>query len=90
MVPEHLRVMALHIRRRFVAVNAATVLALAGLDLILPDALATPMAGPVTFGMALLGLYGVILIGSAVWYDRAFAARCDRPAGDLVGVREER
>jgi hypothetical protein len=44
-VPQRLRMMALHIRRGFVAVNAATVLAMVELGLILADALATPMAG---------------------------------------------
>ncbi|MBC7269314.1 MAG: hypothetical protein H5T76_11405 [Streptomyces sp.] len=89
-VPQRLRVTARQIRGRFVTVNAATVVAMAGLNLTFEEALATPVLGRVTLGALLLALYGVVLIGSAAWYDRAFATRCDQPADADSGAQEQR
>ncbi|MFE6286407.1 hypothetical protein [Streptomyces sp. NPDC057877] len=63
---------------------------MAALNLAFADALATRVVGRVTFGVALLGLHGVVLIVSAAWYDRAFATRCDQLAEAVTSVREER
>ncbi|MFJ8148687.1 hypothetical protein ACIQ6R_27065 [Streptomyces sp. NPDC096048] len=63
---------------------------MAGLNLIFPDALATPVVGRITLGIALIGLYGAVLIASAIWYDRAFATRCDQMSTGLTSVEERR
>ncbi|MFF1871176.1 DUF485 domain-containing protein [Streptomyces sp. CB03911] len=83
---EPLRRTARRLRRRLLAVNGATALAVFLLAHTAKHSMATPMVGGSTLGMLLLGGQAVTMLVSAVRYDRACAARCDRHVDALVSA----
>ncbi|MFC9330195.1 DUF485 domain-containing protein [Kitasatospora sp. NPDC057015] len=83
---ERLRRTARRLRRRLLAVNGGTGLAVFLLAHTAPDGMATPLVSGCTLGMLLLVVQAVTMLVSAVWYDRACGARCDRHVDALVSA----
>ncbi|MFB7398450.1 hypothetical protein ACFQ64_16180 [Streptomyces sp. NPDC056460] len=88
--PPHLFAAAVRVRTRLTAVNVGAAGGVIALSWIVQDGLATRVAGPLTLGMALIALYVLTLLSSAIWFDRACARHLDPSAGDTAAEGEER
>ncbi|MFB7234958.1 hypothetical protein ACFCXK_09300 [Streptomyces sp. NPDC056269] len=88
--PPHLLAAAVRLRTRLTAVNVGAAGGVIALSWIVQDGLATRVAGPLTLGMALIALYVLTLVSSAIWFDRACARHLDPSAGDTAAEGEER
>ncbi|MER5835555.1 hypothetical protein ABT116_33180 [Streptomyces sp. NPDC002130] len=55
------------------------------LDLIPGIRLATPVSGPFTLGLLVLGTAALTLVVAALWYERACRVHCDPRAEELRG-----
>ncbi|MEU1554896.1 hypothetical protein ABZ517_19545 [Streptomyces scabiei] len=55
------------------------------LNLIPGIRLATPVSGPFTLGMLVLGTAAPTLVVAALWYERACRVHCDPRAAELRG-----
>ncbi|MFF3595564.1 DUF485 domain-containing protein [Kitasatospora indigofera] len=86
---EPLRRTARRLRRRLLAVNGVTALAVFLLAHTAKQSMATPLLSGCTLGMLLLGGQAATMLVSAVGYDRACAARCDRHVDALVSAARQ-
>lgn len=83
--PAQQRALACRQRIRFAAATSAATLTVVLAGPLCGQVLSNVLWGPLTSGMALLGLYALTLIGAALWYDRS----CNRRPAPLSGASED-
>ncbi|MYQ30616.1 hypothetical protein [Streptomyces sp. SID4956] len=74
-------------RIRVVVVNAAALAVILVLTVSQGDSFKDEVIGPFNLGMLLLGAQGLVILASAVLYDRACTTHCDPRVDELHAAR---